>query len=152
MTFLVDTNVLVRLEDSLSPQHAESLGAIEILKREGYDCQIVPQVLYEFWVVATRPVENNGLGLDVQKAEDAIREWISLFRLRLDERGVFRKWMSLVSGYQVRGKISHDARLVAAMEKHGIVNLLTFNGADFVRFSNIKIFSPADVVAGHLPS
>ena len=83
MTFLVDTNVLVRLEDSLSPQHAEAMGAIEILKREGYDCQIVPQVLYEFWVVATRPVENNGLGLDFQKAEDAIREWISLFRLRL---------------------------------------------------------------------
>ena len=32
MTFLVDTNVLVRLEDSLSPQHAEAMGAIEILK------------------------------------------------------------------------------------------------------------------------
>ncbi len=152
MIFLIDTNVLVRLEDSLDPRHVEALGAIEWLKRNGHDCQIVPQVLYEFWVVATRPLEGNGLGLDPGKAEDAIQEWMSFFRLRLDERGVFRRWIDLVSMNQVRGKTAHDARLVAAMERHGLTNLLTFNPADFARFSLIHVYTPSDILAGKLPS
>ena len=152
MIFLVDTNVLVRLEDSLDPRHAEAMAAIEFLKSGGHECQIVPQVLYEFWVVATRPVEVNGLGLDPAKCEDAIREWMSFFRLRLDERGVFRKWASLVSANQVRGKVAHDARLVAAMQRHGLSNILTFNAGDFARFSSIGVFTPADIVAGKLPA
>ncbi len=44
MIFLIDTNVLVRVEDSLDPRHQEALGAIELLKRGGHECQIVPQV------------------------------------------------------------------------------------------------------------
>jgi len=152
MILLVDTNVLVRLEDSLDPRHAEAFGAVEWLKRSGHDCHIVPQVLYEFWVVATRPVERNGLGLDPGNAEDAIREWMSFFRLRLDERGVFRKWINLVSMNQVRGKTAHDARLVAAMDRHGLTNLLTFNPADFARFSLIHVYTPADILAGKLTS
>lgn len=151
MNFLIDTNVLVRIEDSIDPRHAEALGAVEWLKRGGHDCQIVPQVLFEFWVVATRPVEVNGLGLDCGKAEDAIREWMSFFRMRLDERGVFRKWINLVSVNQVRGKTAHDARLVAAMERHGLTNLLTFNAADFTRFPLINVYTPAEILAGKLP-
>lgn len=89
MIFLIDTNILVRLEDSLDAKHAEAILAIQFLKDAGHECQLVPQVLYEFWVVATRPVEANGLGLDPAKCEDAIRGWTSLFRLMLDERGVF---------------------------------------------------------------
>ena len=102
MILLIDTNVLVRLEDSLAPQHPAAIGAIERLKRDGHDCHIVPQVLYEFWVVATRPVEGNGLGLDAVQAERAVREWMSFFRLRLDERGIFRHWANLVSANRVR--------------------------------------------------
>jgi predicted nucleic acid-binding protein len=151
MNFLIDTNVLIRLEDSLDPSHVEAMAAVERLKRDGHDCQIVPQNLYEFWVVATRPLENNGLGLDAAKAEDAIREWMSFFRLRLDERGIFRNWFQLVAAYQVRGKTGHDARLVAAMQRHGLTNLLTFNGPDFVRFSSIRVYTPTDVLAGQLP-
>jgi predicted nucleic acid-binding protein len=152
MNVLIDTNILIRLEDSLDPRHAEAMAAVERLKRDGHDCQIVPQNLYEFWVVATRPVEYNGLGLDTEKTEDAVRGWMSFFRLRLDERGIFRNWFQLVAAYQVRGKIGHDARLVAAMQRHGLTNLLTFNGADFARFPSISVFTPMDVLAGQLPA
>src|SRR4051812_2198474 len=123
MNLLIDTNVLVRLEDSLDPRHAEAMTAIERLKNAGHECQIVPQVLYEFWSVATRPLENNGLGLDPAKCEDAIRGWMTFFRLRLDERGIFRLWANLVAVNQVRGKVAHDARLVAAMQRHGLTHL-----------------------------
>lgn len=151
MNVLVDTNVLIRLEDSLDPSHTEAMAAVERLKQDGHDCQIVLQILYEFWVVATRPVEYNGLGLDTEKAEDAVRGWQSFFRLRLDERGIFRNWFQLVAAHQVRGKTGHDARLVAAMQRHGLTNLLTFNGADFFRFPFIKVLTPTDVIAGQLP-
>lgn len=152
MIFLVDTNVLIRLEDSLDPRHLEAISAIERLKIGGHECHIVPQVLYEFWVVATRPIDVNGLGLDPGTCEAAIREWMSFFRLRLDERGVFRRWADLVSINQVRGKVAHDARLVAAMQRHRLTNLLTFNAGDFVRFSAIDVFTPNDIVSGKLPS
>jgi hypothetical protein len=41
----------------------------------------------------------------------------------------------------------HDARLVAAMDAHGIVNLLTLNAKDFRRFSSISVLSSEDVLA-----
>jgi hypothetical protein len=37
---------------------------------------------------------------------------------------------------------AHDARLVAAMIVHGVTHLLTFNGADFARYSGIRITDP----------
>ena len=151
MNLLIDTNLLIRLEDSLDQRHAEAMAAIEWLKRDGHECQLVPQILYEFWVVATRPLEYNGLGLDPAKAEDALRGWMSLFRLRLDERGVFRNWMQLVAAHQVRGKMAHDTRLVAAMQRHGLTDILTFNVDDFVRFPGLRVFTPADILAGHFP-
>lgn len=150
MIFLIDTNVLVRLEDSLDPHHSDAMLAIEWLKRNGHECQIVPQVLYEFWAVGTRPVEQNGLGLDATKIEDAVREWMSLFRLRSDERGVFQRWMNLVIENQVRGKLVHDARLVAAMEHHGLSHLLTFDAGDFYRFKSIRVHHPAEILKGNL--
>ena len=152
MNVLIDTNILARLEDSLDPQHATAMTAIQRLKQDGHDCQIVPQILYEFWVVATRPVENNGLGLDAVKVEDALRQWMSFFRLKRDERGVFQNWVQLVTTYQVRGKTAHDARLVAAMQRHGLTHLLTFNVGDFSRFPGITAVSPVDIAAGKLPA
>jgi predicted nucleic acid-binding protein len=47
MILLLDTNVLVRLEDSLDPRHSEAMSAVEYIKRNGHECQIVPQNLYE---------------------------------------------------------------------------------------------------------
>lgn len=35
------------------------------------------------------------------------------------------------------GKAVHDARIVAAMRSHSITNVLTFNIADFRRYSDI---------------
>jgi predicted nucleic acid-binding protein len=108
-------------------------------------CAIVPQVVYEFWVVATRPREQNGLGLSIADADAAVEERTGVFRLLLDERGVFIRWKELVRRHEVRGKLAHDARLVAAMQRHGIESILTFNAADFQRFTSIKVITPTDV-------
>jgi hypothetical protein len=41
---------------------------------------------------ATRPRENNGLGMPIADAHPAISQWTGIFRLMLDERGVFVTW------------------------------------------------------------
>jgi len=105
----------------------------------------VPQVIYEYWVVATRPLVNNGFGLNAEAADELVSDWVQNFRLLLDEREVFTHWRELVSKHEVKGKLAHDARLVAAMLRHGISKLLTYNKADFARFIEIEVVSPADV-------
>jgi hypothetical protein len=42
----------------------------------GYECVITAQVLIEFWVVATRPIEVNGLGWSVEKTRAKINRLI----------------------------------------------------------------------------
>ncbi len=104
------------------------------------------QVLYEYWVVATRPKggNNNGLGMnpsDVRKVVEALR---GMFTFKKDERGIYDEWQKLVTQHDVKGKPAHDARLVAAMSRHHLNFLLTFKGKDFKRFTNIVVLSPQD--------
>jgi predicted nucleic acid-binding protein len=51
----------------------------------------------------------------------------------------------LVNKYSVHGKNAHDARLVAAMMRHGVKHLLIFNTADFERFEEISLIHPQEV-------
>jgi predicted nucleic acid-binding protein len=54
----------------------------------------------------------------------------------------------LVTRYQCKGKVSHDARIVASMVLRGIDRLLTFNAADFNRFAEIQVIDPAVIATG----
>lgn len=152
MRILLDTNVVLRLGDRGHRMHDAALAAIDWLDANGHECVIVPQVLYEYWVVATRPREDNGLGMPVADAEAAVSQWVAVFRLLLDERGVFSQWRELVVDNGVRGKNAHDARLVAAMRRHGVTDLLSFNKFDFIRFTAINVFTPAEVLGGQIRS
>ena len=150
MKILLDTNLLLRLDDQAHPMHAEAVAAVDWLDVHRHDPVLIPQVLYEYWVVATRPINVNGLGVSVDHAHEAIMEWTSLFELLLEER-VFPEWNALVFRHQVKGKLAHDTRLVASMQKNKITTLLTFNKPDFARFTTINVYSPNDVLAGRLP-
>ncbi|HEY4235112.1 MAG TPA: type II toxin-antitoxin system VapC family toxin [Lacipirellulaceae bacterium] len=148
MRILLDTNVLCRLADRGHPLHSVAEDAIAKLRSEGHELCLVPQVLYEYWVVVTRPAADNGLGMDVGAADQAANLWLELFTLLRDERGVFDEWRSLLRQYGVRGKAAHDARLVAAMKRHGLSRLLTFNVADFARYNGIEVINANLVASG----
>jgi predicted nucleic acid-binding protein len=145
MRFLIDTNVLARLSHVGHAHQGFARNAIQTLRDDGHELRTVPQVLYEYWSVVTRPVEQNGLGFDAGPAYLQLQELQTLFPTLRDERGVLRSWQELVHREQVRGRQSHDARLVAAMMRHGLTHLLTFNGSDFRRYSGIEIVDPHDV-------
>jgi predicted nucleic acid-binding protein len=139
MRILLDTNVLCRLADKGHPFHATAETAVAALRDAGHELCLVPQVLYEYWVVVTRPVSDNGLGMSTTDVDRAIELWLELFTLFRDERGVFTIWRELTARHDVKGKAAHDARLVAAMKRHGLEHLLTFNVADFQRYEDIEL-------------
>ena len=70
---VLDTNIVLRLADPKSPEHPAILECLETLQDEGVEWALVPQVLIEFWVVATRPVEVNGFGWSTSTASLAVR-------------------------------------------------------------------------------
>ena len=152
MKILLDTNVLLRLADAGRDAHMDANDAVNWLAANGYELVLVLQNLYEYWAVATRSVENNGLGMAPPQVDQAISQWLSLFRLLLDERGIFKLWRELVTVHEVKGKTSHDARLVAAMQRHEVAHLLTINRQDFLRFTRITTVTPHDILSGVVPA
>ena len=66
MTILVDTNILLRIAHKNHPHTAVAATAIQRLLGESHELRVVPQVLYEYWAVATRPVDQNGLGFSTE--------------------------------------------------------------------------------------
>lgn len=148
MRVLVDTNVVARLLPRAGEAtHLVALNAVTRLRDEQHDLFLVPQVLYEFWVIATRPAEQNGFGFTPAEAAQDLSRLQRLFTLLRDERSVFDRWEQLVIQHQVAGKAAHDARLVAAMERHALSHLLTFNSSDFKRYPAVQLLEPGNFTA-----
>lgn len=139
MRYLLDTSILVRLYDSTSNARIAVKQYLEKLDAIGDELTVAPQVIYEFWVVATRPRSVNGLGMSPDEADHQIARLLSLFELVLESEMVFKEWRKQVTLNQVSGKLSHDARIVAFMIVNEIENLLTLNPNDFKRFGEINV-------------
>lgn len=144
---LIDTSTLLRTLQVRHPQYETVARAIETLPTRGHDLHIVPQNLYELWVVATRPLAQNGLGLSVQEAMSELMRLKSMFPLLSDTPAIYPVWENLVIRYQVSGKPAHDARLVAAMQVHGLTSILTFDRTGFSRYAGVEVVHPADAAA-----
>jgi predicted nucleic acid-binding protein len=144
MTF-VDTSILVRMADAADPHHVRVWQAVQDLKVAGQDLVIVPQNIYEFWAVATRPASANGLGLTTTQSTSEIATFRATFRSIPDRPALLAEWESLVVKYSCHGRISFDARLAAAMTTYGATSILTLNGVDFRRFPGIVVIDPLTV-------
>jgi predicted nucleic acid-binding protein len=142
MTVLLDSNVLLRLAQATHPMHPIARAAVTSLQQAGKILHTVPQTLYEFWVVTTRPVAANGLGLTAAETDAELNRIEVLFSLLPDTPAVFAEWRRLVVHHQITGKKAHDARLVASMAVHGLTHLLTFNSADFAPYTGIVVLDP----------
>ena len=144
--YLIDTNVLLRSAVSSSARNPVAAGAIAILLGQGDELLLAPQVLMEFWSVATRPVPVNGFGWPVDLVRGEIDRLLDQFPLLPETPGVFGEWLRLVTEHQVSGKQVHDTRLVAILNTHQVARLLTFNVSDFKVFGAIAV-SPNEIVA-----
>jgi predicted nucleic acid-binding protein len=144
---LIDTSTLLRTLQPAHPQCEAARAAIKALIARGRELHIVPQNLVELWVVATRPIAQNGLGLSTTEAAAELVRLRSMFPLLPDPPAIYPVWETLVTQYRVIGKPAHDARLVAAMHVHGLTTILTFDRTGFSRYAGIEVLNPADAAA-----
>jgi predicted nucleic acid-binding protein len=145
--YLLDTNIILRFCNPSDVQHDLATEAIFYLLNQGDECFLTGQVLIELWVVATRPVEVNGLGWTTDKTRTIIDELLNRFPLLEESPQIFLNWLDLVTTDQVMGKRTHDARLIAVMLANNITHILTFNPSDFALPSRITVICPQQLVS-----
>lgn len=143
--YLLDTNVVMRFCNPSDVQHQLATDAISRLLLQSNECLLATQVIIEFWVVATRPTQVNGLGWTIEQTRSTIDQLLDRFPLLEESPQIFPNWLNLVTTNRVMGKRTHDARIIAAMLANGITHLLTFNPSDFTGISSITTICPQDL-------
>jgi predicted nucleic acid-binding protein len=78
---LIDTNILIRRINRHDPQYRDVRYALEGIARRGDRICITPQNMMEFWSVATRPANKNGLALTPSHADRIVRRFEESFHL-----------------------------------------------------------------------
>jgi predicted nucleic acid-binding protein len=131
---LLDTNVLLAATDEGRSEHAKSLAALERWPALGTALYTSGQVLREYLVVSTRPVDLNGLGLDRRDALLNARTFRGRLRLLEETSKTLDTLFELLGEIDCSGKQIHDANLVATALAHGIEAIVTLNVDDLSRF------------------
>jgi predicted nucleic acid-binding protein len=144
---LCDTNLLLHCAQPDHSRFDEAVGAVKKLLTRGEQLVVFLQNLVEFWNVATRPRDKNGLGYPTTRTDREIDRILESVALLPDHARTAEIWRSLVIGHQVQGVQVHDARLVAGMKAYGIGQVLTYNPKDFARYSEITVFQPSAIAA-----
>ena len=147
MRILIDTNIALRFAQAGAPGHALVEHAVKTLLGRGDELMVVPQVVYELWAVGTRPKVVNGFGWTSEEARQEMDGLSEQFSMLQDTPSIFAVWLELVTQHHVSGKPSHDARLAAAVQVHGLDAILTRNIADFKRFG-LNVINPAALSKG----
>ena len=132
---LLDTNVLLSATAPLRPLHRAALAVLNDWPNQGLILAVSSQTLREYLVVATRPVEVNGLGLSLEDALANVTVFRGRMRLLADGEPVWDRLRALVTAYGCRGKQIHDANVVACALTSGVTKLATANVGDFKRFA-----------------
>jgi predicted nucleic acid-binding protein len=148
MAVLIDTNVLLRSTQPHDSHYLAAENAVSALGDAEEPMTVAVQNLIEFWVVATRPVKSNRLGMSLETASAELASFKNMFRILPESDQILPEWEELVRRYGVSGKNAHDARLVAVMNVNGVDKILTFNTSDFTRFREIQVLDPQSFGSG----
>ena len=145
--WLLDTNVVIGWVDKDSADRQISSRVVDsLIRRDTRCCHLARQVLYEFWAVATRPRDHNGLGWTVERAHDELLKVQNLFQTLEDPPDLFNRWLALVTAYKVQGFQAHDMRLLALAQAYDL-RLLTVNVRHFPEDFRGVVIHPRDLAA-----
>ena len=145
-SYLVDTNILLRLARAADPHYKLVSDAFHILDDRGAEFYFSLQNIVELWNVCTRPAAKNGFGLGTVDTIARIEAIELHMTLLPDNEEVYESWKRIVATCDVKGVQVHDARLAAIMEVHGVRNILTLNQDDFKRYTQIAAVHPAEIL------
>lgn len=152
MQYCLDTNILLRFLMLRDPHYATIREALRLSKANGEKLFTLPQNISEFWNACTRPLTaRGGLGLTVEQTTRRLRMLERHFNILPDDARTYHEWKNLVIAHSVMGVQVYDARIVAAMNVHGLTHILTLNGRDFIRYQDIVAVNPQDIINAHTP-
>ena len=146
MSYLVDTNILLRSAEPSHPMFEPVTNAMDILP-----LILDAPTVFEQW---ERLVNAQVISLKDCTSKPPCPPSLGGSELKVPQdwgiQGAKNSWYFLFqkAPYQVKGVNVHDARLVAVMLVHGLSHILTFNVNDFHRYSSeITIINPNDIQA-----
>ncbi len=136
---MVDTNILLSASNSNRTDHEASHRVFLKALEAGVHLATCGQILREYLVVATRPMQVNGLGLSLEDALTNL-DWFRKRQVYLEEpESVHQNLVRLIEKHNITGKRIHDLNIVALMNQFNIHTLLTNNAADFEIIPDIEI-------------
>ena len=138
----LDTNILLAMTDLGRPSHAAAVSAFEGLYDQGVHPAINGQVAREYLVVATRPVDRNGLGMTTADALDNLETFRARTIFLEETEDVADELAALLRARSIAGKRIHDANILATMRRHEVRILLTLNPSDFSGAEDIHLHVP----------
>jgi len=137
----VDTNVLAYATATSAPFRDRARAALVRLAADE-QLSVSRQILREYVAVMTRP-QTWGRALSLAEAMTDAAVFERRFTVLEDGQLVWDQLMDLSRLYSFGGRQVHDANVVATMLAHGERRLLTFNEADFRRFTPlIEVITP----------
>ncbi len=137
---LLDTNFLIRLNQF--QQSVGKSGSILEKLAEKYRLCICLQNLVEYWSVASRAKQVNGLGLPLQEVNSRIHMLMEKFEMLSDSPKVIDIWLKMCAREGISGKHAHDARLASTAIANDVDTIVTLNRRDF---QNLKGILVADI-------
>jgi predicted nucleic acid-binding protein len=144
---MLDTNVLLAATDEGRQTHRAALEVIGKWPGKGTTLYISGQILREYLAVATRPIEQNGLGMRPADAVSNVRALRDRATLLAENVPVADRLLALMRDVASRGKQVHDANVVATMLAHSVSTVVTANATDFTRYAQfigVVTFGPVD--------
>jgi hypothetical protein len=96
MRVLLDTNIIIRAAQPNQPTWSEINQALTALVTLGCTLCVVPQNIYEFWVVATRPLAQNGFGMTPADGRDLNEQIEEELRRQKEQRQFERELAELL--------------------------------------------------------
>ncbi len=133
---VLDTNVLLAATDEARQEHEHAVAAINLWPASGLVLYTSGQIMREYLAVATRPVDQNGLGMARPDAVANVRALRARLNLLAEDIKVSDRLLELLETIECAGKQIHDANVVATMLVHGIDTVVTMNVNDFARFGD----------------
>lgn len=145
---LLDTNILLTATDRSRQGFEEARELFTRALELGVHLCVSGQIIREYLVVATRPIEVNGLGLSPSEAVHNIHSFTRRLVFLEESELVSSELLSLIQKHELNGKRIHDTNIVALMHVEHINTIISCNPEDFSPFSHIQVMSIRSFLQG----
>lgn len=141
----LDTNVLLTASAPNRPLHRHAQTVLQYWPARGIELFVNGQVVREYLVVATRPLQVNGLGLSSANAHSNMRAILGRSHVLDETSRVVECLLAMVRKHGITGKRIHDVNIVATAVAHGMDWILTDNAAHLRGLADLQLCKLADV-------